>query len=383
MRTEKDISGCGIIGIMNEQGDVFSGEDVVIAICNMMDRGNGLGAGFAGYGIYPELKDCWCLHLMYHHEAARVATETYLNTNFTLTHHEPIPTKKIKALRPPIPSLYRYFIEINGEVENSDGREQDRVLGCVMEINRHIEGAFVFSSGKNMGVFKGVGNPDEIAEFYGIPSYNAYIWTAHNRFPTNSPGWWGGAHPFGVLDWSVVHNGEISSYGINMRYLENFGYYCCLSTDTEVMAYLFDLLVRRHGLTFELVGKILASPFWTQIERCEDEEEKGLLRSLRIVYGSALVNGPFAVVVANAGYMVGLNDRVKLRPLIAARRGNTLYISSEEAAIRATCRDLDIVWMPKAGEPVVGRLGNGEAQKDTGVFSREEQGDMHQLSSVL
>jgi len=383
MRKEKDISGCGIVGIMNEEGDTFSGEDVVVAICNMMERGNGLGAGFAGYGIYPDLKDYWCFHLMYHNEAARVATEEYMNTRFKVTYHETIPTKKIKALRPVIPSLYRYFVEIDDEMGNGDGREQDMVLGCVMEINRHIEGAFVFSSGKNMGVFKGVGNPDEIAEFYQIPSYNGYIWTAHNRFPTNSPGWWGGAHPFGILDWSVVHNGEISSYGINMRYLENFGYYCCLSTDTEVMAYLFDLLVRRHGLTFELVGKILASPFWSQIERCEDKEEKGLLRSLRIIYGSALVNGPFAVVVANSSYMVGLNDRVKLRPLVAARRGNTLYISSEEAAIRATCRDLDTVWMPKAGEPTLGRLQNGEAQKDTGVFSRKEQGDMHQLSSVL
>jgi len=383
MRKEKDISGCGIVGIMNEEGDTFSGEDVVVAICNMMERGNGLGAGFAGYGIYPDLKDYWCFHLMYHNEAARVATEEYMNTRFKVTYHETIPTKKIKALRPVIPSLYRYFVEIDDEMGNGDGREQDMVLGCVMEINRHIEGAFVFSSGKNMGVFKGVGNPDEIAEFYQIPSYNGYIWTAHNRFPTNSPGWWGGAHPFGILDWSVVHNGEISSYGINMRYLQNFGYYCCLSTDTEVMAYLFDLLVRRHGLTFELVGKILASPFWSQIERCEDKEEKGLLRSLRIIYGSALVNGPFAVVVANSSYMVGLNDRVKLRPLVAARRGNTLYISSEEAAIRATCRDLDTVWMPKAGEPTLGRLQNGEAQKDTGVFSRKEQGDMHQLSSVL
>ena len=383
MRKEKDISGCGIVGIMNEEGDTFSGEDVVVAICNMMERGNGLGAGFAGYGIYPDLKDYWCFHLMYHNEAARVATEEYMNTRFKVTYHETIPTKKIKALRPVIPSLYRYFVEIDDEMGNGDGREQDMVLGCVMEINRHIEGAFVFSSGRNMGVFKGVGNPDEIAEFYQIPSYNGYIWTAHNRFPTNSPGWWGGAHPFGILDWSVVHNGEISSYGINMRYLENFGYYCCLSTDTEVMAYLFDLLVRRHGLTFELVGKILASPFWSQIERCEDKEEKGLLRSLRIIYGSALVNGPFAVVVANSSYMVGLNDRVKLRPLVAARRGNTLYISSEEAAIRATCRDLDTVWMPKAGEPTLGRLQNGEAQKDTGVFSRKEQGDMHQLSSVL
>jgi len=165
MRKEKDISGCGIVGIMNEEGDTFSGEDVVVAICNMMERGNGLGAGFAGYGIYPDLKDYWCFHLMYHNEAARVATEEYMNTRFKVTYHETIPTKKIKALRPVIPSLYRYFVEIDDEMGNGDGREQDMVLGCVMEINRHIEGAFVFSSGRNMGVFKGVGNPDEIAEF--------------------------------------------------------------------------------------------------------------------------------------------------------------------------------------------------------------------------
>jgi glutamate synthase domain-containing protein 1 len=383
MRMEKDISGCGIIGMMNERGDVFSGEEVVVAICTMMERGNGLGSGFAGYGIYPELKDSWCFHLMYHNHEAQNETEHYLKDRFTVTHHEPIPTKNIKTLRPPIPSLYRYFLTINDETGNHGSREQDMILDCVMEINRHIEGAFVFSSGKNMGVFKGVGNPDEIAEFYQIPRYNGYTWTAHNRFPTNSPGWWGGAHPFGILDWSVVHNGEISSYGINRRYLENFGYYCCLSTDTEVMAYLLDLLVRRQGLSFELIGKILASPFWSQIERWEDQEEKALLRSLRIIYGSALVNGPFSVVAATSRYMVGFNDRVKLRPLIAARRGNTLYLSSEEAAIRATCRDLDTVWMPKAGEPVVGRVGNGQAQEDTGVFGRQRQRDMRQLSGVL
>jgi glutamate synthase domain-containing protein 1 len=328
MRKEKDISGCGIIGIMNEHGKTFSGEDVVVAICNMMERGNGLGAGFAGYGIYPNFKDYWCFHIMYHNEAARVATEEYINSHFKVKHHENIPTKRVKTLGS-IPSLFRYFLETQDEVRNLDGGEENSIIGCVMEINRHIEGSFVFSSGKNMGIFKGVGNPDEIAEFYQIPEYAGYIWTAHNRFPTN--------------------------------YLENFNYRCSLSTDTEVMAYLFDLLVRRHGIDFELVAKILASPFWNQIERGKNEEEKAFLRSLRIIYGSALVNGPFSVVVANSTYMVGLNDRVKLRPLVAARKGNFLYISSEEAAIREVCKDLDTVWMPKAGEPIFGRLNNGKA----------------------
>jgi glutamate synthase domain-containing protein 1 len=77
-RNEKDISGCGVIGIMNEHGDAFSGEDITMAICTMMERGNGLGAGFAGYGIYPDLKEYWCFHVMYQDEQAREAKEIQL-----------------------------------------------------------------------------------------------------------------------------------------------------------------------------------------------------------------------------------------------------------------------------------------------------------------
>ena len=353
---EKDISGCGLSGIMNQRGEVFSGETIYRSICNMKERGNGLGSGFAAYGIYPSFKDYWCFHIMYEEELDRKDTEEYLKKNFHIKHSEPIPTKKVKTLRF-VPILWRYFLK--PQIKKTDYTdEEDFVVRTVMEVNTRIKGAFVFSSGKNMGIFKGVGNPDEIGEFYKIPEYRAYIFIAHNRFPTNTVGWWGGAHPFGLLDWSVVHNGEISSYGINKRYLENFGYYCTLFTDTEVMVYLFDLLVRRHRLDFKILGNILASPFWFQIERIEDKETKEFLKASRVIYGSALVNGPFAVVVANSNYMVGLNDRIKLRPLVAAEKDNFLYIASEEAAIRLICKNPDRVWMPKAGEPTVGRLQN-------------------------
>jgi len=351
-------SGCGVSGIMNQKGKVFSGEAICKSICNMLERGNGLGAGFAAYGIYPEFKNHWCFHIMYEKESAKEETENYLKDNFKVKHLEPIPTKKVKSLKF-IPLLWRYFLEINKDAQKKFHykiTDEDFVIKCVMDINKHIKDAFVFSSGKNMGIFKGVGNPDEIGDFYCIGEYKAYIWTAHNRFPTNTVGWWGGAHPFGILDWSVVHNGEISSYGINKRYLENFGYYCTLFTDTEVMAYLFDLLIRRHRISFEVIGKILSSPFWSQIERIKDKDTKQFLRNLRIVYSSALVNGPFGVVVANSQYMVGLNDRIKLRPLVAAAKDEFLYIASEEAAIREVCRNPDKVWMPKAGEPTIGKL---------------------------
>ena len=165
------------------------------------------------------------------------------------------------------------------------------VTQTVMHINSQIEHAFVASSGKNMGIFKGVGYPEDMGEFYRLEEYEGYLWTAHGRFPTNSVAWWGGAHPFGLLDWSIVHNGEISSYGINRRYLQNFGYQCSFFTDTEVITYLIDLLIRKHRLPFEIVAKILSAPFWDDIDRMP-EEEKELYQSLRVIYGPALVNGP-------------------------------------------------------------------------------------------
>jgi len=52
--------------------------------------------------------------------------------------------------------------------------------------------------------------------------------------------------------------------------------------------------------------------------------------------------------------MFGLADRVKLRPMIAAKKDDVLYIASEESAIREICSEPDSVWMPRAGELVSG-----------------------------
>ena len=343
-------SGCAVVGIMNQDGSLINGESIIRSIEVMHERSNGLGGGFAAYGIYPELPDCYAFHMMFETQAAKNVAEAYIKERYNIEKTELIPIRKSDVIKNN-PLLQRYFVSVKTEKED----EKDFVVQSVMQINSEIKDAFVFSSGKNMGIFKGVGFPEDIGRFYRLEEYEAYTWVTHGRFPTNSVGWWGGAHPFGLLDWSTVHNGEISSYGINKRYLLNFGYKCTLSTDTEVIAYLFDLFVRKQGLDFETVAKIVAAPFWEDIERMPEHEKK-FCTKLRIIYGSALMNGPFGIVVANTENMVGLNDRIKLRPLVAAEKGETLYLASEEAAIREICAQPDRVWAPKAGEPVIGRL---------------------------
>ena len=80
------------------------------------------------------------------------------------------------------------------------------------------------------------------------------------------------------------------------------------------------------------------------------------MRSLRAVYGPGMLNGPFAIVLGFNGGMVALNDRIKLRPLVAARKGTPLMVASEESAIRTMLPEPDTVWAPKAGEPVIARV---------------------------
>jgi len=350
---DKVIDACSIFGAMDTGGKRFSGEGVISAIANMHDRGNGRGGGFAIYGLYPEYADFYALHIMYLSQKGRQEAESFLKESFDLIYQEEVPTRPISKIANP-PAVWRYFTGIGGR-QSENQSEDDYVVDRVMEINTRLCDSFVFSSGKDMAVFKGVGYPEEIADYFCLEEYEGYMWTAHGRFPTNTSGWWGGAHPFGILDWTVVHNGEISSYGINRRYLEGFGYHCTMQTDTEVVAYAVDLLMRRHNLPLEIVAKILAPPFWSDIERMPPGEQK-LMRTLRQVYGSLLLNGPFAVIIAHHDEMVGLTDRIRLRPLTVGHKGDMLYLSSEESAIRLICPELDRVWIPVGGEPVIGRL---------------------------
>jgi len=350
---DKIIEACSIFGMMDTSGGRFSGRDVITAITNMHDRGNGLGGGFAIYGLYPQYADQYAFHIMYLSTEGKAEVEAFLKQKFHLLEDEEVPTRHVAAITNP-PLVWRYFLDV-GPQECSQQSADDYVVERVMDINTKFKDAFVFSSGKNMGVFKGVGYPEEIAEYFCLEQYEGYLWTAHGRFPTNTPGWWGGAHPFNILDWTVVHNGEISSYGINRRYLEQFGYHCTMQTDTEVIAYAIDLLMRKHHLPIEIVARILAPPLWDRIERCPPQEQK-LLLTLRQVYSSLLLNGPFTVIIAHHGEMIGFTDRIRLRPLTVGVKGSVLYLSSEESAIRLVCPDLDRAWIPMGGEPIVGSL---------------------------
>ena len=345
-------SGCAISGLFSKKGTPVSGDRIVRSIAVMHDRSNGLGGGFAGYGIYPDHKDHYALHIFYDSQTAREECERYLERYFDIINLSKIPTRKMAAITDE-PLIWRYFVApLPHRLSDSQLDEREFVARRVIRVNSSIDGAYIFSSGKNMGVFKAVGYPEDVGRFYRLEDYEGYCWTAHGRYPTNTPGWWGGAHPFALLDCSVVHNGEISSYDANRRAIEMHGYRCTLQTDTEVITYILDYLVRRKGMTMEEAAHVMAAPFWDTIERLP-AEEKARMTYLRSAFSSFLVTGPFSILVGFDGGLMALNDRLKLRSMVVGERDDMVYIASEEAAIRVIQPELDRVWSPKGGEPMI------------------------------
>jgi len=372
----RNVSGCAISGIISKSGKRFSGQLIIDSVSVMHERSNGLGGGFAAYGIYPEYKDFYSFHIFYDNNTAKKDCEKFLEEHFDIINLSKIPTRKVPQITDE-PLIWRYFVTpLPTKLADSQLNEREFVVRCVFRINTAIDGAYVFSSGKNMGVFKAMGYPEDVGRFYRLEEYEGYCFTGHGRYPTNTPGWWGGAHPFALLDYSVVHNGEISSYDANRRTIEMYGYKCTLQTDTEVITYIIDYLHRRKGLTLKEICSVIAAPFWSIIERMPMEEREEL-EYLRSAFDTLLITGPFSIIVGFEGGLMALNDRLKLRSMVVGEKDDMVYVASEEAAIRVIQNDLDRVWSPRGGEGVIVTL-EPEARK---VFEIKEQQQLRQKSS--
>lgn len=352
-------SGCAIAAVISKEGKMISGQTVIEAMKPMHDRSNGLGGGFAAYGIYPAYRDFYAFHIFFDSRATRKACEAELKESFEIVHAEQIPTRKVPEITDE-PLIWRYFLAPHGSALAAlQLDEKEFVKRVVMHLNTHMDGVYVFSSGKNMGTFKAVGFPEDVGKFYRLDEYEGYSWTAHGRYPTNTPGWWGGAHPFTLLDYSIVHNGEISSYDANRRFIEMFGYKCTLQTDTEVITYIFDYLVRVQGLTLEEAASVVAAPFWSTIAKKEPEAAQKL-KFLRTVFPSLLITGPFSIVLGFDGGLMALNDRLKLRSMVVGEKDDKVFIASEEAAIRAMEPAAQNIYAPSGGEAVIVKVEEGK-----------------------
>ena len=191
-------SGCAISGIFSKTGAPISGDKIIRSIATMHERSNGLGGGFAGYGIYPQYKELYAFHVFYDTVQAKEACEQFLDTHFDIADLSKIHIRRTPKIVDE-PLIWRYFLRpLPTKREASQLDEREYVVRSVFAINTKIKGAYVFSCGKNMGVFKAVGFPEDVGEFYRLEEYGAYCWTDIPQIPPA-----GGAAPIPLRCWTI------------------------------------------------------------------------------------------------------------------------------------------------------------------------------------
>ena len=141
--------------------------------------------------------------------------------------------------------------------------------------------------------------------------------------------------------------------------MEMFGYKCTLPTDTEVITYIMDYLLRVQGLTLDEAASVIAAPFWSTIQDMNGADDRKKYTYLRTMFSSLLITGPFSIVLGYNGGLMALNDRLKLRSMVVGEKDDMVYIASEEAAIRTMEPNAENIWAPSGGEPVIVKVKDG------------------------
>ena len=112
-------AGCAISGIFHKDGTRENGTRIIDSIRTMHDRSNGLGGGFAGYGIYPEYADYYAFHVFYDTQAAKEECEREIERHFDIVNLSKIPTRR----HPRIP-LVAQFRLTKGKIQAKRAAER-------------------------------------------------------------------------------------------------------------------------------------------------------------------------------------------------------------------------------------------------------------------
>lgn len=169
----------------------------------------------------------------------------------------------------------------------------------------NVPGVDVLSHGKQIELYKSVGDPDLVAVNYDLASRIGTHAIAHTRMATESAITTNGSHPFVTgADTCLVHNGSLSNHNQLRRRLQQHGESFQTENDSEVAAGYLS---------------------WRQREG--DSIEQALTRALADLDGFYT----FAIGI-ESGFAI-LRDPIACKPAVVAETDDWVAMSSEYRAI--------------------------------------------------
>ena len=146
-------SGCAISAVISRKGERISGEKIITSMKPMRERSNGLGGGFAAYGIYPEMKEHYALHVFFNDDSCRAECEKFLKESFEVVSAKVIPTRKTPEITDE-PLIWRYFVSPLKSVLVSMQRTRRSTSSASSQDQQTMKGCYVFSCGRTWALSK-------------------------------------------------------------------------------------------------------------------------------------------------------------------------------------------------------------------------------------
>ena len=151
------------------------------------------------------------------------------------------------------------------EVETIADHALLRVSGDLRAARAHLIETFpeitVTASGEAIEIFKGIGDPMEVARTFGLETRSGTHGIAHTRMATESAVTISGSHPFSTgPDTCLVHNGSLSNHHLLRAFLEARGERLQTENDSEVAAAFLSWRMREGNSLREALHAALDRP---------------------------------------------------------------------------------------------------------------------------
>ncbi|MGE5300174.1 MAG: glutamate synthase [Acidobacteriota bacterium] len=200
------------------------------------------------------------------------------------------------------------------------------------------ESIIVFSFYPDVLALKEVGDPLEVAEFFGLDrdGITAKIVFAQGRQNTNYAINLYACHPFFIQGYASMTNGENTAFVPIREYLSGRGFpgYVGYNSDSEVFTHILHYAVRQLGYPLHYYKDVITPLKAAELDRRPDA---GAVRLMKQSLRSLCIDGPNMVIgFTPDGTCFMVQDSKKLRPgVVGGVRGKYALMSEECGVDRA------------------------------------------------
>ena len=321
--------------------DYISPMEPVLALETMKEGHDGSGLGITMRdlgGEFEKLKEYPILSGICTRNGGRIIDEYMDKLGFELVH---VWAPKIRKTRNVVPREF-YFAKVYDYPKSFRDRptheKEDLLMNtriALRRIGESDESIFAFSFYPDVITLKEVGDPLEVAEFFGLDKdgIKAKIVFAQGRQNTNYAIYLYACHPFFIQGFCSMTNGENTAFVPIREFLMGRGFpgYMGYNSDSEVFTHILHYAVRQLGFPLHYYKDVITPLKTSEIGQRKDGDA---LRIMKQSLRPLCIDGPNMVIgFTPDGTCFMVHDSKKLRPGVVGGVKGRFALMSEECGV--------------------------------------------------